>query len=279
MKAYIINLKRSAKRREHIVAEAEQAGLDYVIVDAVDGALLSDDELNELCDIDTVRKYPEWLSLGMIGCVLSHKRAYRRFLATNDKTALVIEDDAVLPAEFRTIAEKAAESIEPDEVQLFFYSRSEPLELSTVNGLDLDGGYRLLYPMTLDGVTGAVCYMIGREAARALMHDNVPISLASDCWDHFYARGFISKARVVYPMPVHHLGVKSVISSTVQSGIRAWLTNWIDRHEVPIINHWLVSLRNKNLLNRSRFVITEKVSSYSLEAKFEQPGKLTKFYD
>lgn len=266
MKAYIINLKRSAKRREHIVAEADKTGLEYSIVDAVDGALLSDDELDELCDMDVVRKYPEWLSRGMIGCVLSHKRAYLEFLETDDTAAMIIEDDAVLPANLRSIAERAAERLKPDTVQLFFYSCFDPLKLSTANGIDRGDGQSLLYPMTLEGVTGGVCYVIGREAARAMVEDNVPISLASDCWEHFQTRGYIKRVQCVYPMSVDHLGVKSVISATVQTGARAWLTNLVDKYEVPLIYRALQRKRQANVSVRLKFMLTDEKSPFDQDA-------------
>lgn len=257
MKAYIINLQRSAKRRAHIVGEAQKCGLDYEIVDAVEGALLTESELDVLCDMDEVRKYPEWLSRGMIGCVLSHKRAYSRLVSTDAEAALVIEDDAVLPVELRQIAERAAEHIKPDEVQLFFYSSWEPLELSTANGIDLGDGHRLLYPMTLDRMSGGVCYIIGREAARAMVEDNVPISLASDSWGEFNVRGFIGEVRCVYPMPVDHLGIKSVISATVQNKARAWVTNMIDKYELPVFYRALQRKRQESVRKRFQFSLTD----------------------
>ena len=41
--AFVINLARSPARREHITAELHKAGLDYQIIEGVDGRVLDVD--------------------------------------------------------------------------------------------------------------------------------------------------------------------------------------------------------------------------------------------
>src|SRR3954471_10994699 len=131
MKTYIINLERSVQRREHILSEVDKIGLEYEIVKAVDGSQLSSHDFDQLCDMETVRKFPEWLSPGMIGASLSHRSVYSKIIENNDRAALVVEDDAVLPNSLAEILDGISSVIMPNEIILLYYSSFEPLQLST----------------------------------------------------------------------------------------------------------------------------------------------------
>lgn len=87
---FVISLARAPERRATISAHLDALGLQYRIVEAVDGSLMSEQERNALLS-PGVRYVP-----GVIGCYLSHIRAYEEILRENLPLALILEDDACL---------------------------------------------------------------------------------------------------------------------------------------------------------------------------------------
>lgn len=70
-------------------------GLDYRITYAVNGHLLSRDEIDEICRANAVLlRQGSHLSKGEIGCALSHIRLYQEILDNNIKAMVILEDDA-----------------------------------------------------------------------------------------------------------------------------------------------------------------------------------------
>jgi glycosyl transferase family 25 len=269
MKTYIINLEHSAQRREHIVAEVDRIGLEYEIVKAVDGSQLSSQDFDKLCDMETVRKFPQWLSPGMIGASLSHRLVYSRIIENNDRAALVIEDDAILPDSLAEIVAGISSVIMPNEVILLYYSSFEPLQLSTVNAARVAEKHTIMYPMFLKGVVGAVCYVITNQAAKNMVDGVMPIAAAPDSWIDFTAKGMFDSIRCVYPMDVGHLGVKSVINATAQGKARRWLTEFVERNKIPIFYEFLIRIRKNQVLPRTSFTTTDLQSPLD-------PGKTKK---
>jgi glycosyl transferase family 25 len=99
--AYVINLPRSTERREHINSELASLGLEPVYVDAVDGRALSEEDLREYVDPRARSDSPGWLGRPtVIGCSLSHRNAWKEILDRGERSALVLEDDAILSADF-----------------------------------------------------------------------------------------------------------------------------------------------------------------------------------
>src|SRR5258706_4155157 len=93
MKTYVINLARRADRMAMMTAQLAALGLVFERIDAVDAQTVSDDVLA-----------PNWpalpkdrrLTRGAVCCFMSHRRAWERFLATDEPWASIIEDDARL---------------------------------------------------------------------------------------------------------------------------------------------------------------------------------------
>ncbi len=101
--AFIIHLARAEGRRAHVEALRAALPMPAEIVDAVDGALLSEAEKAAVYHPKLHRpRYPFALSSSEIGCFLSHRKAWRALLDSDLDAALVLEDDAGLA--MRTLA-------------------------------------------------------------------------------------------------------------------------------------------------------------------------------
>src|ERR1700749_4864397 len=105
MYAYVINLDRSPDRRAHMISELKKAGLDYEFVPACDGRVL---DLNDPAVIAPELFAKSAFPANQGGTSLSHIRCYERMIAQGRNTALVLEDDLLLPADINALADAVA---------------------------------------------------------------------------------------------------------------------------------------------------------------------------
>src|SRR4051812_30276433 len=103
MKTYAIALKRSKERHQYINRHLKSLGLDYKSIDAVDGSKLTQSDLESMCNMEEVNKLRWWLTNGAIGCQLSHYACYEAIVKSKDKCGFIVEDDAVLSPEIKSI--------------------------------------------------------------------------------------------------------------------------------------------------------------------------------
>lgn len=94
---YMINLKRRTERRVKMEATLRELGLDYVPFEAVDGKTLTDEVLLQ----KGITLLPEYtdpyhkrpMTMGEIGCFLSHYTIWERMVLEHQEEVLVLEDD------------------------------------------------------------------------------------------------------------------------------------------------------------------------------------------
>ncbi|WP_102408555.1 glycosyltransferase family 25 protein [Parabacteroides bouchesdurhonensis] len=180
LKTYIVNLKRSVDRREHILKEtARFPFLDIELVEAVDGRELPGEEIPRLFDTEHFmdRYHGRIPLMGEIGCTLSHRKCYRKLLESDEEYALILEDDATFlyPEKMasyyeacrKLISGKADVILSSSRCLLYTYRRQR------VNGFDF-------YPVHTAFATHA--YIINRKAAmKILQKDELP-SMVADDW-------------------------------------------------------------------------------------------------
>lgn len=114
-KAFIISLSREKQRREHAISQAEKAGLDFEIVEAVDARDFRDS--NGQTDWDALRRVQEvdnskwgcWFKPSEVAIYASHAKVYRRILNLDIPYAFVMEDDFQLREAPYSLLDVAAE--------------------------------------------------------------------------------------------------------------------------------------------------------------------------
>lgn len=107
VKAFVINLKRSPHRRRQIEAQLQTLGIEYEIVDATDGQLLSQEDVKKIYDsIESLKYISKPLTLGEIACADSQLRVYEKIITQNLSHALVLEDDVILDERILEIFEE-----------------------------------------------------------------------------------------------------------------------------------------------------------------------------
>ena len=260
MKTYIINLERSRKRREHALGEAQKHQLDFELFQAVDGFKLSDVEIEEYCDIDAIKRAPNWLTPGMLGCSLSHYRVYQKILDDGIDHAFVLEDDAILPPDINALLSDISEAIKSNEVISLYYMSFQPNPLSIQDVVDLTSGFSLHYPMDINKTISTAGYVITKEAAKSLLKILRPIRVSPDSWGYFYERNGFESFRCVYPMPIKITASQSDIHS---HNLRGRITRFIDENNVPLLASIIRKKRNRNIEQLTRVELVDKKSEIS----------------
>ncbi|GHS94522.1 hypothetical protein FACS1894139_02040 [Planctomycetales bacterium] len=179
MKIYAINLARAAARRAHIERECARYALPVEIFPAVDGAALTAEEIAATVE----PRAQKLLTVGEIGCALSHWRLYQKIVAEKIPAALILEDDAKFILDPRPLLAAFAAPV-ADGVYLLTkrgsqYIKRRPQRLA---------GYAF-YPLIFD--FGTHGYVITQNAARALADFLSPLRMRADMWKYMVVNGAV----------------------------------------------------------------------------------------
>lgn len=200
MKAFVLNLKRSPNRRAHMTNQLLQADIDYHFLDAVDGTGIDTSDTS-LIAAHWAGRDPS--SPRVLGCSLSHIRAYQAIASAHLDVALILEDDVLVPANLNMILDQASEHLDQAEVLLLHLNCPRPpSELSRVGAITLSTGHTLAYPMTFDNISGGAAYVVTREACERLADALLPVRVPADDWPYFYSQHLVDRIRCAAPLPV-----------------------------------------------------------------------------
>lgn len=161
---YVINLDRAPGRMAAMAAQLEDLTWPFERVSAVDGWRLAADEIRDIAPKPWSRYQARAINPGEIGCLASHRAAWRRLILSDKPWGLVLEDDAIL----------GASSISAVEV----FNRQEVFDVVKLEGITVKphksrgakiiGGPPDIYLMeTLSA--GAAAYFVTRQGAGKLL--------------------------------------------------------------------------------------------------------------
>lgn len=222
---YVINLESAHERRARITGRLEGLGLPYKLIKAVSGKALSRDELAKHYDHETaIRVMGRPLTLGEIGCALSHVGIYREMVDEGVPYALILEDDVEFSAHFPLSLEALEAVLEPDQNVVYMlnhvhrYTRWQSNELKGVGELcPVVEGYC------------ANGYVVTRASAKVLLEQLYPVHQVADNWNTWLKQGFTRIVGLV-PYVVGHYrehaekssieGREALIGMTGRRGIR-----------------------------------------------------------
>jgi glycosyl transferase family 25 len=133
---FIINLGVDVEKRAHMEALCEVNKIEAIFIDAVYGKKLSNAAIQrvynkELSIIECGRE----LTLGELGCTLSHLKIYKQMLAENIEQAVVLEDDVLLTPEFLELVSNVSNFPDDYELMLLGYYADEVTEKRTRSNL------------------------------------------------------------------------------------------------------------------------------------------------
>ncbi|MBP9753339.1 MAG: glycosyltransferase family 25 protein [Proteobacteria bacterium] len=198
---YVINLDRSKERLEYVMPQLQKLGLPIERISAIDGKKLTQKDLDEKVDFDTLNISYKHAYIGAIGCSMSHIKAWETFLKSDFEFAVVFEDDVGFDAQkLRKAIDDLAENknlwdVNTFNMYLFKNKKHKGLRVKALS----DGQDLLIYLKTTP-CTG--CYILNRKAALKYVEKAYPIKLAAD---DYYARSweFDIKFTGIEPCLVH----------------------------------------------------------------------------
>ena len=110
--AFVINLDFQVERKAFMAQQLQAVGIPFEIVAAVKGKALAPAAVSTVYDEQqTLKTQGKPLSLGEIGCALSHLSIYRTMRDNNIPASLVLEDDALLHPDLSKVLQPLAERI------------------------------------------------------------------------------------------------------------------------------------------------------------------------
>jgi glycosyl transferase family 25 len=175
-KAYVLNLPSRKDRRQKFDA---QEALRYMPpvkhLAAVQGSALdlrTDKRIGLNTRVQVLTEYRrshyEIHSPGAIGASLSHLKAWQEFLKSDATLALIMEDDAELPATFaQMIVDGAKDLPEAWDIWLLGWNH-DPKDKTMKTGAITPFREVLQF-------AGAHCYIVNRKAAQALVAEALPV--------------------------------------------------------------------------------------------------------
>lgn len=182
-KIFIISLKNSS-RREVIAKRLRSLRLDFEFFDAVYGKELSENELAKV-DFDFYPKEhnsPKPLTLGEIGCAMSHIKLYEHIVKNNIPEAIIFEDDAIVSLYFEEILKVALDKISSSK-EILFLDHGKAKVWPFMRGLPERyrlAKYRSPSRNSKRCIIRATAYLITLNGAKKLLKQAYPIRMPAD---------------------------------------------------------------------------------------------------
>ncbi|WP_449091799.1 glycosyltransferase family 25 protein [Rhizobium sp. A41-96] len=185
---YLINIDRAADRLAEIERQSGEFGFRFERINGVDGALVPRDQWIDVDHARFERRHGRTILSGEYGCYRSHLAALRKFLASGDDMALVIEDDVALDADFLTRAVATKEAAPTADLIKLVNHRWRGFR-ATANSRKGDVVGRCLF-----GPQGSTaCYLVTRKGAEKIVKALAVMSLP---WDVAIERGWDMHASI-----------------------------------------------------------------------------------
>lgn len=185
---FVINLDFQVDRKAFMEQQLEALGIPFEIVAAVKGKELAPALVSTVYDEpQTLKTQGKPLSLGEIGCALSHLSIYRKMLDNHIPASLILEDDALLHTDLPKVLHPLAERIAAEDKPVI-YLLTHLIRYKRGPALPVASGYAL-HPMV-----DACCahgYLINKTAAEQMLQLFSPITYPIDAWKRIAETGRI----------------------------------------------------------------------------------------
>lgn len=259
MRTFVINLARSAERRASIISQLTKYGIDFELVEAVDGRQLDMTDPEVVGAIAPSFLNAEWWRPSLAACTMSHLGVYRRVLDEGLGMALVLEDDIQVPADLKVLAAAAGEQLSGAEIALLNFESPQPVKFAREGGVDLPSGRRLVPPVVVGQPVSGAAYVITREACERIIKGQAPIRVKGDDWAHFYNEGMLDMVHCVIPMAVmKDPSFESTIDYNLDVSVKARLLRVITRYGPACLNKAISRRRQRIWRKYTRAELVDK---------------------
>lgn len=219
---FVINLERNKERREFAMNQLQRLGFQPIIFPAVDGKKLNIEDLEKsgiYKDSVAHEKFSRSLSLGEIGCSLSHIYLYQKMVDENIDLAIILEDDAMFVDDAGDRILELLEGLPQDWdlVQMIY----ECKDYSTVSPGIVRFRSKNCIPVSSAG------YLINYSGAKKLLDEGYPIRYPADSYigrsprwstNVYGASPLLVKINNIFPSDIYKgKTFKSLLSNLVKS--------------------------------------------------------------
>lgn len=174
IRTLVINLRRSAKRRDAIARQLDRLGMAFEFVEGVDGQQLTAEQLSLYSAREAFAGLGREMHRNEMGCILSHIGIWQSMIERGDEEILVIEDDMSIADDFPQLVESRAEWVPADaRVVNFAWDMANPVEEVAISPK------RKLCRFDRE-VMRTGTYLMRRAAAESLLQNAFPIRMPVD---------------------------------------------------------------------------------------------------
>jgi glycosyl transferase family 25 len=207
---YIINLKENQQRLRNCEKQFLDLGLDFQIIDAVNGRNLSQEEIDTVYDSKKNKlHYKASLVASEIGCYLSHYKAWKEIANGPKEGGFVFEDDFKAADDLVNVIKALSEDSmdDWDMVKLFSLDKNPKILSSRIIAKDL----KIVQPYKIP--TCLIGYALTKKGARKLIsrHSRIFRPVDEDL-KYFWETGL--RVSLIVPSPVS-IGDQTVSVSTI----------------------------------------------------------------
>jgi glycosyl transferase family 25 len=174
---WVISLPSAAERRRFVVEGFSTLNIPFELVDGVDGNALSLEDLDSYSRRRALLEIARPLTLGDLGCSLSHLKLYERMQREKVPHAVIMEDDvSPTPDLLPVLRELGRVPADWDVVTLHsLFGSAEP---EPVNDDVIAGKFRVCRYRR--AIFGTQCYVITLDAARRALAAGYPVCMPPD---------------------------------------------------------------------------------------------------
>lgn len=249
MNVFIVNMECDHDKRAHIEAECKRQNLTAQFIDAVNGALLTDQQLAE----QVYRHELNHLTRGEIGCALSHQKIYREIIEKRLSHALILEDDALFAGNINDFMSDFSHHIAKNKKAVYLLHKTQTIFNN--KKLIINDKYTFFEAYNAKCTHG---YIITNKAAKTLLKINTPLIREADHWLSFYQLSWLKVYALNTDLIISRDTDKSL--STIEKERRAMTQEQI-RSKEEIINkkYAYKVLKNYHKYIRRPFLKKQKV--------------------
>ncbi|AXQ99893.1 glycosyltransferase family 25 protein [Pseudoalteromonas piscicida] len=197
---FLINLDSCTDRLVESTFQFDKFSLPFERVSAIKGAELSTDVLGmSYCKLKNAKQYFRPLTLGEIGCYLSHIKVLNKIVELELPYAFIFEDDFQLHYDLAQIDQLVAVlPFDWDMIKLF---QSEKNKRTPIASFPLNKSLSLFVQNKVPA--GTVAQLVSLEGAKKILSKSIPFGRPIDIdYQHFWEKEL--SVFVMSPCPVSH---------------------------------------------------------------------------
>ena len=198
MKCYVINLKRAVERKQYISKQLNQVSQNFEFVEGIDWKDYVPKYKQKTVRNFKIRNSFRSLSVGEIGCNLSHRKILKWLANSSEELITILEDDVRLSKNFSDVLQELENR--PCKFDIVFLGSSfQKKQLVNISPLN-DEFY---FSLSKSRESGAWGYVITNEAAKKFLEIFPEVTgPIDDALHSFHVHGL--KTYILNPQIVFH---------------------------------------------------------------------------